>query len=212
MRARPGSTDQLLVDWGATGATLGVRVLDNEGGTEIARQTGFVEFPAGSGIYYLDPFTFPETAGSYTLLYDDDGGTAALGHTAIEELTISSSYPDDVVSGDSYVDTDELFRVLQIRQPTADQITAGERCLVAASFEIDQEIDFEADADALGGGALALAREVCLERAVEHWRQGGAPFGLVGFGADSGAAFVARDTWDRHAFKLAPIKQQWGFA
>jgi hypothetical protein len=213
MRARPGSTDQLFVDWGATGATLGVQVLDNSGAVTIARAEGFVEFPAGSGLYFLDPFTFPDDGGSYTLLYDDDGGTLALGHTATEDLTVSSSFPDDIVTGDAYVTTDELFRVLHIRQPTTEQTLAGARVLVAAAGEIGAEIALEDDADDLTGWQLALAQEVNLERAVEHWRQQEAPFGLVGFGNEAGSpGFIARDTWERHAQKLAPLKARWGIA
>jgi hypothetical protein len=85
----PGTTDQLSVDWGQTGATIGVRVLDNSGATTTARATGFTEYPAGSGVYYKPTFTFPSTAGSYTILYDDDGGTAAAGHVATEELLVT---------------------------------------------------------------------------------------------------------------------------
>ena len=99
MRRTPGAVDQLFVDWGSTGATLGVRVLDNSGGTTIARQTGFVEFPVGSGLYYLDPFTVPDERGSYSIVYDDDGGTAAPGHTASEDLEITSSTGEGVKPG-----------------------------------------------------------------------------------------------------------------
>jgi hypothetical protein len=213
MRARPGSTDQLFLDWGATGATIGVQVLDNSGAVSIARATGFVEFPAGSGLYYLDPFTFPEDAGSYTLLYDDDGGTLAIGHTATEDLTVSSSFPDDIVSGDAYVTTDELFRVLKIRQPTTEQETAAQRVLVAAAGEINAEIAAEEDADDLTGWQLALAQEVNLDRAVEHWRQQEAPFGILGFGNEAAVpGYIARDTWERHAQMLAPLKARWGIA
>jgi len=38
------------------------------------------------------------------------------------------------------------------------------------------------------------------------------PFGAIGLGADTGPAFVGRDTWDRHAHKLAPLKVSWGIA
>jgi hypothetical protein len=212
VRVRAGSTDQLFVDWGATGATLGVRVVDNEGATTIPRATGFVEFPAGSGLYYLDPFTFPDDAGSYTLLYDDDGGTAAVGHTASEELTVSSSIGEPF-DGETYVDVDELFRILKIRNPSAEQTIAGERVLATATWEIDRQIDAPDD-DPITGAEVSLAQVVCLERAVEHWRQQEAAFGLIAVDAIGGspAERIARDTWDRHAYTLAPLQRQWGIA
>jgi hypothetical protein len=215
MRVKPGSTDQLLLDWGVSGieGDIGVRVLDNSGATTIARTNGFLEFPAGSGIYYLDPFTFPDEAGSYTLLYDDDAGAAEPGHTATEELVVSSSAPDDIVSGDTYATVEELFRILKIRTPTDEQTAAGERVLFAAAGEIRAEIDLQGDTE-LEGWELALAAEVNLERAVEHWRQQEAPFGLLGLGTEfgGGAERTARDSWERHAHKLAPLKDAWGLA
>jgi hypothetical protein len=212
MRARPGSTDQLFVDWGATGATLGVRVDDLEGNTTIARAIGFVEIADVPGLYYLDPFTFPEDAGSYVLIFDDDGGTYALGHTATDELTISSSAPDDVVSGDAYVTVEELFRILKIQNPSVERTIAGERVLAAAAFEIDSFIDL-ADGDSLSGRPLALAQEVNLERAVEHWRQQEAAFGLIPLeGLAGGVERTARDGFERHRAKLSPAKAQWGIA
>ena len=54
--------------------------------------------------------------------------------------------------------------------------------------------------------------QVNLERAVEHWRQQESPFGLVGLGPEMGSSFTARDSWERHAHKLAPLKDQWGLA
>lgn len=210
MRRRPGQIEQLLLDWGVTGieADLGVRVTDLEGGTTIARTTGFVEFPAGSGIYFLDDFTFPDEAGSYALIYDD--GSLAPGHTATEELEITSSIGEPF-DGETYADTTELFRVLKIRQPTDAQELAAQRVLAAATLEIDREVD-RPDDDPIAGAQVSLAQEVCLERAVEHWRQQESPFGLVGLDANSAGQFVSRDSWARHAEKLAPLKLRWGIA
>src|SRR5574338_589901 len=122
MRRKPGQIDQVTLDWGVTGIAndIGVRVLDNEGATTIARTTGFVEYPAGSGFYYLDDFTFPDTRGSYTLFFDVDGGVGAPGSTATEELEITSS-AGEPFDGDTYATTSELFRILKIRSPSADQ-------------------------------------------------------------------------------------------
>lgn len=215
MRVRPGATDQLIVDWGATGATIGVRVLDNSGATVAARVEGFVEYPAGSGVYYLDPYTFPdEEEGSYTLLYDDDAGVAAVGHIALEELTLSAAAPDDVlVPADAYATREELARILELTEPTEEQWEAMDRVLTAAAGEINSEIGVETG-DSLSGWQYALAEEVNLERAVEHWKQGYAPFGMVGIGGDLLTAYTARDSWDRHAHKLAPLKTSagWGIA
>jgi hypothetical protein len=211
MRRTPGQIDQLFLDWGTTGlaASLGARVIDNEGATTIARTTGFLEFPAGSGLYYLDPFTFPDVRGSYAIVYDDDAGVAAPGHTATEDLEITSSSGDPFV-GDTYVDVDELFRILKIRTPSAEQTVAGERVLATATWEIDREVD-RADGDPIAGAEVDLAQVVCLERAVEHWRQQEASWGLVTI--DAGITErIARNTWERHAYTLAPLKAQWGLA
>jgi hypothetical protein len=111
-----------------------------------------------------------------------------------------------------YTDTTELARVLKIRTPTREQEDAMQRVLDVAEGEIDSEIDLADDAEALAGWQLALCAEVALERAVEHWRQQESPFGLIGLGAEFGATHTARDSWDRHAHKLAPLKNQWGLA
>jgi hypothetical protein len=208
VNVQPGATDQLFVDWATSGATIGVRVLDLEGNTTIARTTGFVEFPAGTGLYYLDPFTFPDENGSYELVYDDDGGTAAPGHTATEDLTVSG----EAVSPEAYATTEELFRLLHIRQPTADQEIAGARVLAAASYEVDRELDADED-DVLTAQQTSIAKIVTLERAVEHWRQQESAFGLLTVEGIAGATErIARDTWERHANTLASAKFRWGIA
>jgi hypothetical protein len=110
-----------------------------------------------------------------------------------------------------YGTVDELFRILKIRTPSDDQTQAADRVLSAATGEIDSEIDLPDD-EALSGWQVALATEVCLERAVEHWRQQESPFGLLGLDAVGAVAFASKDSWGRHAEKLAPLKQQWGLA
>lgn len=208
MNQAPGATDDLTVDWGTTGATLGVRVLDGQGATTIARTTGFAEYPAGSGVYQLDAFTFPTVLGAYTLLYDDDGGTAAVGHVALEELWITSTIGSPFV-GTTYATELELFRLLKINSPTSEQTAAATRVLTAATGEIDAEVDRDV-ADPIAGWEISLAEEVCLERAVEMWRD--APFGIVDIGGDLGGIHTSKNSWERYAFKLAPLKRQWGLA
>lgn len=113
----------------------------------------------------------------------------------------------------AYADSEELSRILKLRNPSTEQQDALDRVLDAAAGEIDAEIGLEED-DALEGWELALAAEVNIERAVEHWRQQEAPFGLLGLGSEfgGGAERTARDSWERHAHKLAPLKRTWGLA
>ena len=112
----------------------------------------------------------------------------------------------------AYATTAELARILKIRTPSQDQTDAMERVLDVAAGEIDSEID-RADTDPdLADWQLALAAEVNIERAVEHWRQQESPFGILGLGAETGATHTAGDSWKRHALKLGPLKTQWGLA
>lgn len=112
----------------------------------------------------------------------------------------------------TYATATELARILKIRAPSPEQTVAMQRVLDVAAGEIDSEIDLSATATPLAGWELALAAEVNLERAVEHWRQQESPFGLVGLGPELPMERTARDSWERHAHKLAPIKNQWGLA
>ena len=56
----------------------------------------------------------------------------------------------------------------------------------------------------------ALVVQVCLERAVEHWKQEQSPFGLIAMGGESPPAFASRNSWRRHAQTLLPLKASWG--
>lgn len=110
-----------------------------------------------------------------------------------------------------YATTVELAALLRVRD--ADRHASLLRVLKSASQEIDSEIG---TADITGeplpySSPPALVSEVCLERAVEHWKQMEVPFGIMGMG-DATATYTARDSWDRHAHKLAPLKGSWGLA
>jgi hypothetical protein len=136
----------------------------------------------------------------YRVIFADADGDTSEASAAVQN--VASSTP--------YATVDELFRLLKIANPTAAQTLAGERVLLAASGEIDSEIDLAADDDPLAGWQLALVEEVNLERAVELWRE--TPFGIVGIDSDIGGTHTARNTWERYAHKLAPLKSQWGLA
>lgn len=87
------------------------------------------------------------------------------------------------------------------------------RALKAASFEVDKEIGTTDAYDVATpySDPPELASQVTLERAVEHWKQAQSPFGIIGLG-EAGALYTSRDSWDRHANKLAPLKGVWGVA
>ena len=79
------------------------------------------------------------------------------------------------------------------------------RVLVTAALEINSEIDLPADSEPLDQLELALVTEVNLERAVEHWQQMQSRSGSSALAAKSQPP-TSRDSWDRHAHKLAPLK------
>jgi hypothetical protein len=120
--------------------------------------------------------------------------------------------PIQNTSSDSvYATSAELARILKIRTPTADQSVALTRVLVAAAGEINAEID-RAEDDPIAGWQLSLAAEVNLERAAELWKEQEVQFGLVGVGSEFGATRISTNTWEKYAYKLAPLKGQWGIA
>jgi hypothetical protein len=127
----------------------------------------------------------------------------------------TSEYTDPVqnVSEDleatPYATVEELARHLSIRNPTAEQTVILTRVLTAAAFEIDHELD---RFGSFGEPYPELVVQVNIERAEEHWRQLEAPFGLIALGVDVPAERTGQNSWERHAVKLAPLKQQWGLA
>jgi hypothetical protein len=112
--------------------------------------------------------------------------------------------PVQFVAATPYATRAELAAILKVNE--TQQAAALDRVLLAAAGEINNEIG-HLD---LTGWQRALAEEVNLERAVEHWQQ--RPFGIISLGPDVGASHTSRDTWERHAIKLTPLKQQWGIA
>jgi hypothetical protein len=77
--------------------TLGVRIIDNVGGTTLARTTaGISELTPGSGLYGVT-LVAPQIVGEYTVVWDD--GTAGPEHTAAESLTVQSTTVVQVGTG-----------------------------------------------------------------------------------------------------------------
>jgi hypothetical protein len=121
--------------------------------------------------------------------------------------TLGPIFPvQNIVSRPHYATVEELALLLRVR--VSDRRDALQRVLDGAALEIDQELGRSEPYTS----PPALVVEVNLERAVEHWQQMQSPFGILGLGGDSGPAFVSRDSWDRHAHKLAPLKETFGLA
>lgn len=106
----------------------------------------------------------------------------------------------------AYATTTELFRLLEMRAPTPQQTEAAQRVLDAAALEIDSYIGRAAPYD----DPPALVVEVNLERAIEHWHQSFAPYGV--FQSSGVPILTARDTFVRHAHKLLPLKESFGIS
>lgn len=212
MRVKPGTTHTIWEEWGVTGVTLGVKLEDDTGADAVARATGFTEDPTGSGIYRKS-FTFPDESGDYWMIFNDDGTTYAPAHVSTRAVTITSSAPDGDFDGDTFATADELFPILNIRStPSAAQEAKAERVLTAAAGEILRELDFEDnDVSSLDGYGTSLCATVNLQRAAELWREEEIQSGIL-LGVDGAAAYIAKDTWERHAAKLSTLRSRFPFA
>ncbi len=201
-----GATFPAIFDGETTGlvGTLAVRILDSTtGDVVVARSTDDIIEIAPAD--YRAELVAPDTDGSYLIVWDlgdpdDPDGTFS------EELLVNATGTIPAAPGPAYATVEELAALLKVNPVSrVDQL---ERVLATAAAEIDAELGL----DAPYTSPPPLVVEVNLERAVEHWQQMQAPFGILGLGADTGATHTARDSWDRHAHKLAPLKVVWGLA
>jgi hypothetical protein len=111
----------------------------------------------------------------------------------------------------AYIDTTELFRILKVRDPSAEQIAAAERVILTASGEIDAEIDRNTTV-ALETWQLQLAQSVCLDRAADLWRHTESAPGILGVVDEAVPSTFGRYSWERYAQRLSPLKESWGIA
>lgn len=141
----------------------------------------------------------------YKLVFAD-----VLGNTSVATPPVQNSTNDRPVYGD----TAKLARLLRVSE--SDRHAELRLVLEAAAAEIDAEIG-TVDVNGVSlpyGDPPALVTQVAYDRAVEHWKQSQAPFGILNLGdlADQVTQRTARDGWDRHAYKLASLKGSWGIA
>lgn len=133
----------------------------------------------------------------YRVTFIDNDGNESLPTTPLQNTGIVQI---------PYATTSELAAILHVREN--DNLAALTRVLTAAAAEIDAELG----RTSAFAEPPALVVEVNLERAVEHWQQMKSPFGILGLGAESGPTLTARDSWQRHAHKLAPYRETFGLA
>jgi len=131
----------------------------------------------------------------YRIVFLDGTGDDTLPTAAVQNLA----------EREPYATVDELAQLLRVDPD--QRHSALRRVLVSAAEEIDAELDRASAFTTVP----ALVVEVNLERAVEHWQQMQSPFGVMGLGSEVPQR-IGRDSWDRHAHKLAPLKEAWGIA
>jgi hypothetical protein len=110
----------------------------------------------------------------------------------------------------AYATVDELVRRLGLSSPSAEQLETAQGCLDAGTFDIDSHMGWLETPPTLTDEQLALVKIVNLDVAGEHWRY--TPYGALNQGPDLPPVLTARDSWYRHARKLARLKTSWGVA
>jgi hypothetical protein len=106
----------------------------------------------------------------------------------------------------SYATTEQLAAKLKVTEATNQDDL--QRVLDAATLEIDSEIGRSLDASD-SEEELALVATVNLSRAQDLWVIEGLPVGVIGLGTET-PLLTPRDSWERHARNLAPLKVSWG--
>lgn len=210
MNQPPDTTYEVILKTGTTGlvGTIQLGLLDNQGAyAEALTIDDIIETPAGSGVYAATRIA-PSVAGQYTLIWSLDGTTDP-GQVEVEELVVNFSAVVPETTGPTYATVEELASLLKVNATTfVVQLT---RCLVVATGEIDADVGRPPE-NPLAGWELSLAAQVCLERGLEHWHQMRSAFGIVTLAEGTGQIWTPRDSWDRHAKKLMPLRASWAIA
>lgn len=111
-----------------------------------------------------------------------------------------------------YASTDELFRILSKKNPSAEQIAAAEGDLTIATLEINAEIDWADDHPPMTSEERELCRDVCLNRAADLWRHRESAPGILGVVDESAPTTPGRYSWARYVARLSDLKDGWGIA
>lgn len=138
----------------------------------------------------------------YTVTFiDDDSGTS-----------IPTTPIQNTAAGTPYATVDDLFRVLKVRTPTADQTVAAQGDLDTATLEINAEIDWADDHAPATADELRLMKNVCVNRAADLWRHRESIPGVLGGLDDVMPTTPGRYSFARYVAMLAPLKDRFGVA
>ncbi len=137
----------------------------------------------------------------YRVVFADASGDVSTATVPIENA--AGVVPLDV---EPYATSNELATILHVN--ATSNADALNRVLVASAGEIVSETG----RDDFSGWELDLVAQVNLARAEELWKQMKAPWGVIGLESEFGPTRIARDTFDRHAHTVAPLKRTWGIA
>lgn len=135
--ARPSTTFEARCEGFATGlaGTIGVRLLDNAGGTTTARTTtGITESPTGSGSYVVT-ITAPADAGQYSVFWDT--GVVSPTTTASEDLIVTANATIPLATDNLYVTAAALKESLSLTGTSYADADIN-NVLAAASRGIDR--------------------------------------------------------------------------
>lgn len=139
----------------------------------------------------------------YRVTFLDGNGGMSTPTTPVQNTTAGST---------PYATTDDFFRVVKVRVPSAEQIVAAQGDLDTATLEINSELDWtDAHAPATTE-QLELFKGVCIDRAADLWRHRESAPGILGIVDESVPSTPGRYSWARYAARLAVAKEQWGVA
>lgn len=133
----------------------------------------------------------------YRVTFADANGNTSLTSAPVQNL----EFP--VVA---YATVETLAAQLKVNAET--RRVDLQRVLDAAAREINTEIGYNLDTTA-DEKDLALVATVNLSRAADLWVIEGLPVGVIGLGGET-PFLTPRNSWERHANTLAPLKQSWG--
>jgi len=139
----------------------------------------------------------------YRVIFLDDAAGQSMPTTPVQN-TGSQSAP--------YATADDLFRVLKVRAPSADQVVAAQGDLDTATLEINAYIDWSDDHAPATPEQLELFRGVCIDRAADLWRHRESAPGILGIGDESAVSVPGRYSWSRYAARLSVACERFGVA